>query len=410
MFYNSEVQFKKIDEALVWIMQRRKAQGFAHFSEVIEDLGHPEKDFKLIHVAGTNGKGSCVTYIRDGLMALGYKVGTLQSPHYKTHLDRIRINGIDIDERTFLDILNEKVDFFIANDLNMFEMDYLIMCEYFKREKVDLVITEVGMGGRLDSTNVVRHPLLTIIVTIGHDHMEVLGDTLEDITYEKCGIIKDESAVLVGDLDSDLKDIVKEEAKRHNARYIETLPYIDLLDRSFIYRDHIYDLYSYAKYQKHNASVALEAIYYLDEIEMIKMDEDKIYEAFKKTIWQGRFEIIKEEPLVIIDGAHNIEGIKALISSIADIDLPKGILFSAIKGKEYDKMLRLLKDNADEVVLTTFDSPKGLMDIEKESTELDIKVIKDMKEAYDYLYGRYSCIVVCGSLYFLSAFNEVVKV
>ncbi len=404
------MRFTDIDDALVWITQRRKAHGFEHFLHIVDDLGHPEKDFKLIHVGGTNGKGSCVTYIRDGLVALGYKVGTLQSPHYQTHLDRIRINGVNIDEKSFLDILNDKVDFFIENGLNMFEMDYLIMCEYFKREKVDFVITEVGMGGRLDSTNVVRNPLLSIIVTIGHDHMEVLGDTLADITYEKCGIIKDGSAVLVGYLDEELKDIVKETARAHEARYIETLPYIDLLDRSFIYRDHIYDLYSYAGYQKHNASVALEALYYLDEIKAIRMDEARVYEAFKKTVWKGRFEIIKEEPLVIIDGAHNIEGIKALVASLDDIDLSKGVLFSAIEGKEYDKMLRLIKEHCAEVVLTEFPSPKGLMDIEKESMELDIKMIRDMQEAYDYLYNRYSCIVVCGSLYFLSAFNEVVSI
>ena len=390
-------------------MSQRKGKGrFPSFLRLFDEMGHPEKDFKIIHVAGTNGKGSCVTYLRDGLMALGYKVGTLQSPHYRTHLDRIRVDGKDISEDAFLCILNKNYDFFVKNDLNMFEMDYLIMCEYFKEEACDFVITEVGMGGRLDSTNVVRDPLLSIIVTIGYDHMEVLGDTLEKITHEKCGIIKDDSAVLVGDLKKELKDIVKEEAKAHHACYFETQAYKDEGLRKFSYRDEEYELYSYADYQKHNASVALEALYILANEGLVHFDHAKIASAFKKTIWQGRFEIIHEDPLVIIDGAHNIDGMRALIASIKKINMPKAVLFSSIEAKEYDKMLRLLKEEVEEIVLTRFMSPKGLFRIEDEAEDLHLKRIDDLKEAYNYLYDRYPCIIICGSLYFLSEFIEKV--
>ena len=179
MRYNIiRMKFKTIEEALNWITaQRRNGSEFAKFKCAMNKLGNPQDKFKMIHVAGTNGKGSTVCFLRDVLMALGYKVGTLQSPHYLTHLDRIRVNGINIDGQSFLDILNEYYDFFETNDLNMFEMDYVIMCEYFKREGVDFALVEVGMGGRLDSTNVIKSPIMSIITTIGFDHMHELGDT-----------------------------------------------------------------------------------------------------------------------------------------------------------------------------------------------------------------------------------------
>ena len=392
-------------------MAIRKSQPrFDKFLRLMDDLGHLEGKLNIIHVAGTNGKGSTVTFLRDSLVALGYKVGTLQSPHYATHLDRIRIDGKPIPGDIFLDILNRNVDMFIKEGLSMFEMDYLIMCEWFLKEGVDLAIVEVGVGGRLDSTNVVRHPLLSIIVTIGYDHMEVLGNTKEAITYEKAGIIKDDSAVLVGKLDENLLDIVKEEADKHRSRYLQIKNIDDLGIRRFKYRDESYELTSYAHYQKHNAAVAIEALYYLDEIGVIKLNIAKVKSAIKQSLWQGRYEIINENPLVILDGAHNIDAIGALIESLKDIPKSKGILFSAIKSKEYRTMLEVLKGAVDEIVLTSFDSPKALMDLEGAAKDLDLSYIPDIQEAYRHLVSKYECIIVCGSLYLLSAFNEKVKV
>ncbi len=405
------MQFNDLDTALNWLMSIRKRQPrFDKFARLMDDLGHPEGNFKMVHVAGTNGKGSTITFLRDSLVALGYKVGTLQSPHYKTHLDRIRINGRPIPGNVFLDILNEHVDMFIKEGLSMFEMDYLIMCEWFLKESVDFALVEVGIGGRLDSTNVVKHPLLSIIVTIGYDHMEVLGNTKEAITYEKAGIIKDDSAILVGNLDANLRNIVKDEADKHRSKYLHIKDIEDLGLRRFGYRDEVYELTSYAHYQKHNAAVAIEALYYLNDIGVICLDIAKVKLAIKKSLWQGRYEIISEHPLVILDGAHNIDAVKALIESIKDITKSKGVLFSAIKSKEHRSMLEMLKGAVDEIVLTSFDSPKTLMDLENVAKALDLSYIPDMKEAYQHLAGRYECIIVCGSLYLLSAFNANVEV
>lgn len=396
------MKFTKIDEALDWIMsKRRNGVEFEKFKQTVEDMGHPESKLKMIHVAGTNGKGSVVAYLRDALKAMGYKVGTLQSPHYKTHLDRIRINNQNIPDETFLRLLNKNLDFFISKDLNMFEMDYLIMVEYFLEEEVDFAIVEVGMGGRFDSTNVVINPLLSIIVTIGFDHMKELGDTLEKICFEKCGIIKDNSAVLVGNLDDNLKDITKGIAEDHHSKYLEIKSYKEIDEHHFSYDGNIYELGSIAKYQRHNASIALEAINYLKDQGYISYDYQKVRDGIAKSIWEGRFEIISKEPLIIFDGAHNMPGIKAFIESFKEIKMPKGILFSAIKTKEYLKMVAMLKDECDELVMTDFIHPL-LIDTKNTAQELNVRYMSNNEEALAYLKNKYACVAVCGSLYFLS--------
>ena len=396
------MKFKDIDTALTWIMsQRRNGAKFERFKETMNSLNNPQDDFKMVHVAGTNGKGSTVAYLRDGLVALGYKVGTLQSPHYLTHLDRIRINNQNIEEDIFLDILNKYYDFFIEHDCNMFEMDYIIACEYFKLKQVDYALVEVGMGGRLDATNVVHKPILSIITTIGLDHIKELGNTKLLIAKEKAGIIKDNSKVLVGHLDEDVIKEIKDIAKSHNSEFHVLDEYQDIGERRFKYHNKEYELLSYAKYQMHNASLALAALELLD----INLDYDKLYKAFKNTNWQGRFEIISQKPLVIIDGAHNEDGVKALKESLKAINLSKGILFSAITTKEYDKMLDILADSSDELVITKFDHPQNI-DALKIAKGHKLKEMDDFMEAFNYLKNKYECIVVCGSLYFLSEFVE----
>ena len=177
--------FVNIEEALAWIMNKRNNNySFEHFKKVAEDFGNIQDKLKMVHVAGTDGKGSTVNYLADLLISQGFKVGTFTSPHYVTHLDRIRINGSNIPDQDFLKLLNKNYDFFIENDLSMFEMDYLLMAEYFYEEKVDYAVVEVGLGGRLDSTNIVKSPLLEIITTIGYDHMDRLGNTLTEICRE----------------------------------------------------------------------------------------------------------------------------------------------------------------------------------------------------------------------------------
>lgn len=391
--------FNTIDEALNWIQSRRNTgHTFDNFKKVCKDINNPQNGFYTIHVAGTNGKGSTVAYLRDLLMSQGYKVGTLQSPHYITHLDRIRVNNQNIPADTFLLILNSLYDFFIENDMSMFEMDYLIMCEYFKQENVDFAIVEVGIGGRLDATNVVDDTKLSVITTIGFDHTELLGDTLEKICFEKCGIIKDNSKVLIGDLPVECVDVVKKNAIKHNSEFYQLDKYEVIGDRKFKYLDEEYEIASYADYQVHNACLAISAFEVVCDDYGIVIDYDKAKNALTNTIWQNRFEIVKQNPMVILDGAHNIHGVQAVSKSFDKFNGSKAIVFSALKRKEYKKMVELLKDHCDEIVITSFDN-YGVIDIDEFSM---YKTYESYKDAIDYAISKYDNVLICGSLYFLS--------
>ena len=397
--------FKSIDEALEWVMGLRNSDAsFEYFKDVMNELGNPQNDFYTIHVAGTNGKGSTVNYLRDLLMSQGYSVGTMQSPHYLTHLDRIRINDVNIEEEAFLRLANKYHDFIIEKKLNMFQADYIIMCDYFKEKNVDMAVVEVGLGGRLDSTNVVDNTRLSIITTIGYDHMELLGNTLEEITREKCGIIKDNSKVLVGDLGDGLKDIVRDIAERHNSEYYELKEYTDLGNREFVYDDEKYAITSYAKYQIHNASLAIEAFHIVSNDYPFAIDTDKAKDALRKSLWKGRFEVVKENPRVILDGAHNTHGINALVKSFDELEGSKAIIFSALKRKEFSKMISILRKHSDKLVITTFPYYQAinLNEIDEEGIVKE----ENYRKAIDEAIAEYDNVLICGSLYFLSEVAE----
>lgn len=391
--------FTNIDEAITWISSKRNTgHTFENFKKICAELGNPQNNFYTIHVAGTDGKGSTVTYLRDLLMSQGYKVGTLQSPHYITHLDRIRINNNNISAATFLKILNDNYEMFVKNDLSMFEMDYLIMCYYFSQEYIDFAIVEVGIGGRLDATNVVDNTKLSIITTIGYDHMELLGDTLPKICFEKCGIIKDNSKILTGHLDKECDEVVIAEAKRHNAEYYALGDYEDLGERTFRYNNETYKINSFAKYQLHNASLALYAFDIVAKDYGFSIDLNKAKEALKESNWPNRFEIVKENPRVILDGSHNIHGIEACMNSFDQFKGSKCIVFSCLKRKEYKKMIELLVGHADKIILTSFDND-GVIDLNEFS---NLETISDYKAAIEYGINNYDNVLICGSLYFLS--------
>lgn len=392
--------FVDINEALNWVMnRRRKHSPFKHFKNVMNKIGNPQNDFYMIHVGGTNGKGSTVTFLRDLLMSLGLKVGTLQSPHYESHLDRIRLNGNNISEDAFLRLLNKNYDLIIEEELGMFEIDYLIMCDYFKENNVDIVITEVGLGGRLDSTNVIDNTKLSIITTIGYDHMDSLGDTLQDICKEKCGIIKNDSKVLVGYLNDDLKNIVKDYCDNKNSKYFELENYQEIGPRKFKYQNEEYNLKSFGKYQMHNASLALKALNIISKDYSFIEDKEKEKEAIASSLWKGRFEIVKEKPRIILDGAHNTHGIKALEESIKQLEGNKLIIFSALKKKNYLEMMKELNGLDADLVITTFNYPGSI----KKDNIIDGYLFNDNYEnVIKSNIDKYENIIICGSLYFIS--------
>ena len=391
--------FETIEQALTWIMNKRNNNySFSHFKDVCVKFGDIQNRLKIIHVAGTDGKGSTVNYLSDLLQSQGFKVGTFTSPHYVTHLDRIRLDGRNITDEAFLSILNKNYDFYTQNDLSMFEMDYLIMAEYFLNENVDYAIVEVGLGGRLDSTNVVDNPILEIITTIGYDHMDRLGNTLEEICKEKCGIIKDNSVVLIGHLNDECKKVVRDTVKERNCRLYELDEYKDLGDRRFEFHNEIYEIGSYASYQLHNASLALYGFEILSDIQNFNIDINKAKTALKSSLWHCRFEIVHENPRIILDGAHNIHGIEALCDSFDKLSGSKCIIFSALKRKEYEKMIEMVKNHCDKLIITTFEY-NDVIDLDQFK---DYDVEMDYSKAIDEAVKVYDNILICGSLYFMS--------
>ena len=391
--------FSNTAEAVKWIISRKKTDySFEHFRQVCRSLGDPENGLYIIHVAGTNGKGSTVNYLADLLMSQGFKVGTITSPQYLTYLDRIRINGENIDEASFLDIVNRHYDSFAENDLSMYEMDYLIMCFYFLQENVDIAIIETGIGGRYDPTNVSDCTKLSIITSIGYDHMELLGDTLAKICYDKCGIIKENSDVLCGKLDEECLEVVRSEAAEKKANVYVLDDFEPLSERHFRFHEREYVLSSFASYQLHNASLAIYALELTARRRGFEINYEKAKEALGKSLWHLRFEVVKEKPRIILDGAHNTHGIEAMLKTFDAFSGSKCIIFSALKRKEYRKMAEMLKEHCDRLIITSFENGEAIGPKEM----ADYEVVEDYREAIAEAMISYDNILICGSLYFLS--------
>lgn len=390
--------FNNIEEALDFVTNRpRGAISFDDFKKVCLKLDNPQNGFRMIHVTGTNGKGSTITFLRDLLMAHGFSVGTLQSPHFITHLDRIRFNKDNIEKDYFLRWVNNHYDYIFKNNIGMFEIDYLMALDYFRLKKAQFVIVEVGIGGRLDSTNVVDDTALSIITSIDLDHTELLGETKELICKEKCGIIKDNSHVLVSNIDENLKEIVRKCALLSNSKYHE-LGYIAEDDDGFVYNGRKYTLNNQPTYQKYNSALALDALYILSDIYKFNVNEKRVDEALYNFVWNGRYEIISANPKIILDGAHNPGGINKLLESFDKEKGRKLIVFSALKRKNFKEMYSMLKKHSDTLVLTTFNYP-GVID---RADAIDAIFVNDYIDYLNKHKHLYDVILICGSLYFIS--------
>lgn len=391
--------FNTIEEAIEFVQNRPRGEiKFDVFKGICQKLGNPQNGFKYIHVTGTNGKGSTITFLRDLLISHGFKVGTLQSPHLITHLDRIRVNGENIEEQFFLNSINKNYEFYIENNIGMFEIDYLIALDYFKKQGVDFVLIEVGIGGRLDSTNVVDNTTLSIITSISLDHTELLGDTIEKICIEKSEIIKNNSDVVTPRLKESLINIVRSKADSTNSKYhiVEDAEVKD--NGSFIYKGNEYKLNTDAKYQISNACLALESLDILSKKYHFIIDNNKVKEALTNFIWRGRYDVVSNNPKIILDGAHNIEGITKLMESFNSEKGKKLIVFSALKRKSFKEMNELLRNHSDKYVVTTFNYP-GAVD---SSDFIDIEFIENYVDYISKNKGNYDVILICGSLYFIS--------
>lgn len=327
-----------------------------------EKAGNPQDDIKTIHIAGTNGKGTTTHIIAAGLQAQGYKVGVYTSPHYKDFRERIKINGKYISSSYILKFINT-----YKNDLeeikpSFFEMTVALAFLYFKDQKVDYAIIETGLGGRLDSTNVIS-PLLSVITNISFDHQNMLGDTLEAIAGEKAGIIKSNIPVIIGERQKDIEQVFIKKAANVKSPIFFAEDYLSInlinsetqgfktydvnVDGKIWIRHLTTDLYG--PFQEKNIITALYALYFLSN--KIDINTSKIIDFFptlkSQTNYMGRWQILANKPLIIADSAHNEGGLKIILKELVHLQYDKlHIVLGFVNDKDVSKVLDIFPKNA----------------------------------------------------------------
>jgi dihydrofolate synthase/folylpolyglutamate synthase len=305
-----------------------------------EHLGHPEKQLKCIHVGGTNGKGSTSHLLASVLMEAGYKVGLYTSPHLKDYRERITINGEPISEAYVMEFITKNKVFFETHQLSFFEMSVGLAFEYFVHEKIDIAIIEVGMGGRLDSTNIIT-PLISVITNIGLDHTQFLGDTLEAIAFEKAGIIKNNIPVVIGEHLPETKLIFTTKAKEtHSELYFAS----DLVQED-------YPCGLLGDYQFYNKKTVIQTLRVLQEKQLLQVSEDAIKNGFLNVIdnthLQGRWQQLGTNPKIICDTAHNAHGLTVVMEQLKKEKYNQlHLVLGVVNDKKLDDILILLPKNA----------------------------------------------------------------
>jgi dihydrofolate synthase / folylpolyglutamate synthase len=305
---------------------------------LVNHLGNPEKKLKTIHVAGTNGKGSTSSMIASGLQETGLKVGLYTSPHLTDFRERIKINNIEISKDFVVEFISKNKFFFEQNSLSFFEMTVGLCFEYFVNQKVDVAVIEVGMGGRLDSTNIIT-PLVSVITNIGLDHTQFLGTSLEAIAKEKAGIIKPNIPVVIGEYSSDTKPVFIEKAKQCNS---------DIYFAAEIITED-YDCDLQGDYQYHNKKTAIMTLEVLKRFFQISNNtiSNGLKNVQKNTNLKGRWQQIHSKPKVICDTAHNFEGLKIVLNQIKKEQFENlFFVLGFVNDKDLDSILPLFPKNA----------------------------------------------------------------
>lgn len=315
-------------------------------------LNFPERDFKSVHVAGTNGKGSTSHMLASVLQEAGYKVGLYTSPHLKDFRERIKINGKEVGESFVIDFIEQNKSFFESNKLSFFEMTVGMAFKYFSQEKVDVAVVEVGMGGRLDSTNIIT-PEVSVITNIGLDHTQFLGTTLREIAFEKGGIIKPNVPVVIGETQEETLPVFKELAKNNQSE-------ITFADQQ---NNKIYTSDLVGTYQQKNIKTVVETLKVLADKGFGLSEEhisDGLLNVIKNTGLLGRWQVLQTKPKVVCDTGHNRDGLSFVMNQIKAEDYKRlHIVFGVVNDKDLNSIVDLLPRNATYYFCKP-DIPRGL--------------------------------------------------
>ncbi|WP_049549061.1 bifunctional folylpolyglutamate synthase/dihydrofolate synthase [Streptococcus pseudopneumoniae] len=418
------------NETNQWIANYRTDQphfGLERMVELLALRGNPHLKLKVIHIGGTNGKGSTIAFLKNMLEKMGLRVGVFSSPYLIHYTDQIAINEESIPEARLEALmvdyrsLLEGEHALAIQGTTEFEIITTIAYDYFASEQVDVAIMEVGMGGLLDSTNVCQ-PILTGITTIGLDHVALLGDSLEAIAEQKAGIIKQGIPLVTGRISPEALSVIDQIAKAKQASRLaygedyqvshhESVETGEIFDYSSSVRQGRFQTGLLGLHQVENAGMALALLdSYCKETGQKLPDNALVAQALEETSWPGRFEVVSRSPLMILDGAHNPHAVKALLATLEErfADYHKGILFTCIKTKALEDMLDLLETLSNtKITLTHFE----------DSRATDEKVLKEIADSRNLNYQSWqefldkklseneekkTVRIITGSLYFLA--------
>ena len=393
----------------------------------MERLGSPETKMKSIHIGGTNGKGSTVTFLRSILQAGGYSVGTFTSPYIEQFNERISVNGRPISDQEILDLTNiirplaDELEETELGGPTEFEVITAMSFYYFANmQKTDIVLYEVGLGGRFDSTNII-HPLVSIITNIGLDHTNILGNTYEEIAFEKAGIIKEAIPIFTAAKHQGAFQVIKEQAMKKQAPLYHLGDEFSVTQHESKPKGEVFSLElegeilsgleisMIGQHQTENAALAVCAALYLQNSGWFNLNAAAIREGLKQAFWPGRFEVLSEHPLIIIDGAHNNEGVSVLVNELSSRypDQPIDIVFAALRDKPLDQMIGRLDKIASRLSFVSFDYPRAakaedLLDLSQSPNKVAVEDWKSyLLEEIQHL-PKERILVITGSLYFIS--------
>ncbi len=411
-----------IKQATDYLINRPVSKG-AHTLEkirlLLEEFDNPQDKIKIIHIAGTNGKGSTSKMLARALASKN-RVGIFTSPYIRRINEAIAINNKDISDDDFIDLVTRLTKHVESLDkkeyyLSYFEILTAMAYIYFYEQNVDVAIIETGLGGLLDCTNIIKKPIASVITTISMDHTNILGDSIEDIAYQKAGIIKQDSPVFIYPKEDAVMDVFLNKARQTNSKVFSfnkdevNIKQIDDKANIFNFRDYKdVQIKLLGKHQIYNACLALMVLdYFKDEF---SLDSEIIKESLAKTENIGRLTTISSNPRVIVDGSHNKEAIDALIKALKSFSYDKLIIgFSILEDKDYEYIIDKLSQVADKLIVTSIDNPRALdfdrlTDLTKKRSN-DVVAIKDNMKAYQYSKDicRVNDLVIwCGSLYLVS--------
>lgn len=416
--------FNDVDDLVKFIESRKRVSpknDLSNMKYYLKTFGDPHKNLPIIHITGTNGKGSVVCYLDNIFREFKLNVGCFTSPYITNFNERIRYNNASISDNELLkygNLIYSKFPLWekeLKETPSFFEFVTLICFLYFSNKKeLDVLLLEVGIGGRLDSTNVVDS-IISVVTSISFDHMNLLGNSLEDILKEKLGIVKQNSIAVISVEDDNLKNVANEYLNNSNVDVIypdfNKIDVIkcDFTGSSFIYNGNKYDIQMIGDHQIKNAITAIEVVFkYFEKNKTdFPFDQVLLYKGLYNTKWLGRFEKINEKPLIYVDGAHNADGVKQIVSFLSRNKKEKSLrgIVAISDNKDKLQMIRMLDNVFDEIIFTQFTYSRSSVSEElfSLSNSKNKILMKSLSEIEEYIEKNHKDVnIFIGSLYFVS--------